>query len=50
MSVLTQKLKAPLVRALAAFAGPRMVYGWSNPDGSWCASTALQCVCGSMTF
>ncbi len=41
MSVLIQKLKRPLVRALAAFTGPRMVYGWSNPDGSWCASTRV---------
>lgn len=41
MSVLIQKLKRPLVRAVAVFAGPRMVYGWSNPDGSWCASTRV---------
>lgn len=41
MSVLIQKLKRPLVRALAAFTGPRMVYGWSNPDGSWCANTRV---------
>ncbi len=41
MSVLIQKLKRPLVRTLAAFTGPRMVYGWSNPDGSWCASTRV---------
>lgn len=41
MSALTQQLKRPLVRALAAFTGPRMVYGWSNPDGSWCAHTRV---------
>lgn len=41
MSALIQQLKAPLVRAFAAFTGPRMVYGWSNPDGSWCASTRV---------
>jgi acetyltransferase-like isoleucine patch superfamily enzyme len=41
MSVLIQKLKAPLVRAFAVFTGPRMVYGWSNPDGSWRASTRV---------
>jgi len=41
MSALIQQLKAPLVRALAAFTGPRMVYGWSNPDGSWCAYTRV---------
>lgn len=41
MSALIQQLKAPLVRALAAFTGPRMVYGWSNPDGSWCAHTRV---------
>jgi acetyltransferase-like isoleucine patch superfamily enzyme len=41
MSDLTQKLKRPLVRALAVFTGPRMVYGWGNPDGSWCPSTRV---------
>ncbi len=41
MSALIQKLKRPLVRAVAAFTGPRMVYGWGNPDGSWCASTRV---------
>jgi acetyltransferase-like isoleucine patch superfamily enzyme len=41
MSALIQKLKRPLVRAVAAFTGPRMVYGWANPDGSWCASTRV---------
>lgn len=41
MSALIQKLKRPLVRAAAAFTGPRMVYGWGNPDGSWCASTRV---------
>lgn len=41
MSALIQKLKRPLVRAAAVFTGPRMVYGWANPDGSWCASTRV---------
>lgn len=41
MSVLTQRLKAPLVRLLSAFTGPRIVYGWANADGSWCAHTRV---------
>jgi acetyltransferase-like isoleucine patch superfamily enzyme len=41
MSALIQKLKRPLVRALAGVTGPRMVYGWSNPDGSWCPKTRV---------
>jgi acetyltransferase-like isoleucine patch superfamily enzyme len=41
MFAFTQKLKRPLVRALAVFTGPRMVYGWGNPDGSWCGSTRV---------
>lgn len=41
MSVLIQRLKHPVVRALAAFTGPRMVYGWRNANGSWCEHTRV---------
>lgn len=42
MSVLTQRLiKHPLVRLLAVFTGPRIVYGWANADGSWCPNTRV---------
>ncbi|MBI3381886.1 MAG: acyltransferase [Aquabacterium sp.] len=41
MSALIQRLKQPLVRVLAAFTGPRIVYGWANADGSWCAHTRV---------
>ncbi len=36
MSALIQRLKHPIVRLLAVFTGPRVVYGWRNADGSWC--------------
>ncbi len=41
MSVLIQRLKHPVVRVLAAFTGPRIVYGWRNADGSWCPHTRV---------
>jgi acetyltransferase-like isoleucine patch superfamily enzyme len=41
MPALKQKFLGPLVRVLSVFTGPRMVYGWSNPDGSWCANTRV---------
>lgn len=41
MSVLFQRLKHPLVRLLAAFTGPRVIYGWRNADGNWCADTRV---------
>ncbi len=41
MSALIQRLKAPLVRIASVFTGPRIVYGWANEDGSWCAHTRV---------
>ncbi|MFT3859609.1 MAG: acyltransferase [Aquabacterium sp.] len=41
MSVLIQRLKAPVVRVMAVFTGPRIVYGWRNADGSWCEHTRV---------
>jgi acetyltransferase-like isoleucine patch superfamily enzyme len=41
MSALIQRLKHPLVRLLSVFTGPRVVYGWGNADGSWCAHTRV---------
>lgn len=41
MSVLIQRLKHPVVRVLAAFTGPRIVYGWCNADGVWCPHTRV---------
>ena len=41
MSVLIQRLKQPVVRVLAAFTGPRIVYGWRNADGTWCPHTRV---------
>jgi len=41
MSVLLQRLKAPIVRGLSVFTGPRIVYGWGNADGTWCANTRV---------
>ena len=35
MFALLQKLKRSIVRTAAAVTGPRMVYGWVNPDGSF---------------
>jgi len=40
-SVLLQRLKHPVVRLLAAFTGPRVVYGWRNVDGSWMTHTRV---------
>lgn len=41
MSALTQRLKHPLVRLLSVFTGPRIVYGWRNANGVWCAHTRV---------
>ena len=41
MSALIQQLKQPFVRALSVFTGPRVIYGWRNADGSWCANTRV---------
>lgn len=41
MSALTQRLKHPLARLLSALTGPRLLYGWRNADGSWCAHTRV---------
>ena len=41
MSSLIQRLKHPVVRTLAAFTGPRIVYGWRNADGGWCEHTRV---------
>jgi acetyltransferase-like isoleucine patch superfamily enzyme len=41
MPDLLQRLKHPVVRLLSVFTGPRIVYGWRNTDGSWCAHTRV---------
>jgi acetyltransferase-like isoleucine patch superfamily enzyme len=41
MSFLTQRFKHPLVHLLSVFTGPRIVYGWRNANGSWCAHTRV---------
>lgn len=41
MSALLQRLKSPVVRLLSVFTGPRVVYGWRNADGQWCAHTRV---------
>ncbi|MEY4765744.1 MAG: hypothetical protein RI907_2417 [Pseudomonadota bacterium] len=41
MSFLTERIKHPVVRLLAAFTGPRVVYGWRNADGSWSPHTRV---------
>ncbi|HET8694244.1 MAG TPA: acyltransferase [Aquabacterium sp.] len=41
MRFLIQKLKRPVVRALAAFTGPRIVYGWQNVGGAYCPHTRV---------
>jgi acetyltransferase-like isoleucine patch superfamily enzyme len=41
MSAIIQRLKHPAVRLLSVFTGPRIVYGWCNADGTWCADTRV---------
>lgn len=41
MSVLRERLIHPVARLLSVFTGPRIVYGWRNADGSWCAHTRV---------
>lgn len=41
MLVIRQWLVRVVSRVLAAFTGPRIVYGWANADGSWCPNTRV---------
>jgi acetyltransferase-like isoleucine patch superfamily enzyme len=41
MPSLRQRLIRPLARLLSVFTGPRIVYGWRNADGSYCAHTRV---------
>lgn len=41
MTHLIQHLKRPVARLLAAFTGPRIVYGWRNVAGSYCPHTRV---------
>ncbi|HET8871354.1 MAG TPA: acyltransferase [Aquabacterium sp.] len=41
MSFLIQKLKRPVARVMAAFTGPRILYGWQNAGGVYCPHTRV---------
>ncbi len=41
MPAIRQRLIRVVSQALSAFTGPRIVYGWANADGSWCAHTRV---------
>jgi len=41
MSALRQRLIRPLARLLSVFTGPRIVYGWRNASGVYCAHTRV---------